>query len=204
MFTGLITDMGRIRQIEARAGLTWASIATAWSLDDVALGASIACGGPCLTVVEKGPDWFAVELAPETLARTNWGAKREGDAINLERSLTLSAELGGHLVTGHIDGLAVIRDARVEGESRRFRIDAPTELARFIATKGSVALDGISLTVAHAEGTGFEVMLIPHTLAHTTAGSWAIGDHLNLEVDLMARYAQRLLEVEPTGRVAAA
>jgi len=196
MFTGLVTDVGRVLAIEDRGALKRVRIATSYAPEGIALGASIACGGPCLTAVDIGRDgaqaWFEVDVAAETLARTTAGHWRAGTRINLERSLKIGDELGGHIVTGHVDGLARILDRRDFDGMARFDIRAPANLAKFIAEKGSVSLDGTSLTVNSVEGADFSILLIPHTLAVTTWGERRAGDDLNLEVDLMARYAARL------------
>ncbi|MDP6391142.1 MAG: riboflavin synthase [Alphaproteobacteria bacterium] len=192
MFTGLISDLGRVRSI-AKGGDTRISIATAYAMDSVYMGASIACSGVCLTVTEKGPDWFAVDASEETLSCTTIGGWREGTAINLERPLTLADELGGHLVFGHVDGVAEIADRREESDSIRFTVKPPAELARFIAPKGCVALDGISLTVNEVEDPAFGVNIIPHTAENTSFGGLAPGDRVNIEVDMLARYVARLL-----------
>ena len=158
------------------------------------MGASIACSGCCLTVVEKGPDWFAVEASGETLNKTHLGDWQKGRRLNLELSLKLGDELGGHLVYGHVDGVATIVSMAPEGGSVRFIFEAPPELARFIAAKGSVAIDGISLTVNEVDGNRFGVNIISHTQAVTTLGQAKVGQRVNLEVDMLARYVQRLLE----------
>lgn len=211
MFTGLVSDIGEVVGLEApRESLRRFRIACSYPEGSLAIGASIACSGPCLTVVAAGPRergaWFEVDVAAETLARTTAGAWREGTRLNLERSLRIGDELGGHLVTGHVDGVAEIlaREEITAGEgpesrTARFLVRAPAPLARFIAEKGSVALDGTSLTVNGVEGSVFSVLIIPHTLAVTTWGERRSGDRLNLEVDLMARYAARLVEA---GRLA--
>ncbi|MDF1790643.1 MAG: riboflavin synthase [Thalassobaculaceae bacterium] len=193
MFTGIITDIGRVRSVEQR-GDTRFVIATAFAMDTVAIGASIACGGACLTVVEKAPDSFAVDVSAETLSKTTLGTWVAGTPINLERSLTLGSELGGHLVTGHVDGLATLVAAEREGDSHRLSVDAPEGLEGFVATKGSVCLDGVSLTVNAVQGRRFELNLIPHTWDHTTFRDRVAGDKLNMEVDLLARYVARLAE----------
>ena len=193
MFSGIVTDVGRVRSVaEAAGGGLRLEIGTAYDTGTVALGASIACSGPCLTVVDKGPGWFAVDVSRETAERTTLGDWREGSGVNLERALCLGDEIGGHLVTGHIDGVAVVESAAPEGESLRLTIRCPADLSRFVASKGSVALDGVSLTVNEAEGDAFGINLIPHTLAETTFGDCAAGRRLNLEVDLIARYLARL------------
>jgi riboflavin synthase len=193
MFTGIIIDVGRVRSV-IPGGDTRIEIETALDLGTIALGASMACSGPCLTVVEKGPGWFAVTASAETLSRTTLGSWHPGTPVNLERALRLGDELGGHLVTGHIDGIATLIEDRPEGDSRRWLVEAPAELAQFVASKGSVALDGVSLTVNEVEGSRFGVNLIPHTLTHTTFGTMRAGARLNLEIDLLARYLQRLLD----------
>jgi len=193
MFTGIITDIGRVRSVEQR-GDTRFVIATAYAMDAVAIGASIACGGACLTVVEKTADSFAVDVSAETLSKTSLGTWREGSAINLERSLTLGSELGGHLVTGHVDGLATLTSVEKEGDSHRLVVEAPAGLEGFVAAKGSVALDGVSLTVNSVDGRRFGLNLIPHTWENTTFRDRVVGDKLNMEVDLLARYVARLAE----------
>lgn len=205
MFTGIVTDVGTVAAVSGSERLRRLRIDCGYEPAGIALGASIACGGPCLTVVASGPRdggaWFEVDVAAETLARTTAGSWREGTRLNLERSLKIGDELGGHIVTGHVDGVAEIlsREAVTAGDdpwgpTARFAIRAPASLARFIAEKGSVCLDGTSLTVNAVEGDVFSVLLIPHTLAVTTWGERGPGDRLNLEVDLMARYAARLAE----------
>lgn len=193
MFTGIIMDVGRVRAVKP-GGDTRIEIETALEMGSIAAGASIACSGPCLTLVEKGPDWFAVTASAETLSRTTLGEWKPGTPVNLERALRLGDELGGHLVTGHIDGVATLLEDRSEGDSRRWLLEAPPELAQFIASKGSIALDGVSLTVNEVEGSRFGVNLIPHTLTHTTFGVTRAGARLNLEIDLLARYLQRLVD----------
>ncbi len=200
MFTGLVTDVGRVVSIEDRGELKRIRIETSYDVKEIALGASIACSGPCLTAVafgqQDGRNWFEIDAAAETLARTSVGQWKPGTRINLERSLTIGAELGGHIVTGHVDGLGII-EARTDFDGMsRFEIRAPHELSRFIAEKGSICLDGTSLTVNSVEGDVFSVLLIPHTLSVTTWGDRKQGDKLNLEVDLMARYAARLMQAK--------
>ena len=195
MFTGIITDLGRVRAVErAASGDTRLIFSTRYDTSRIALGASIACSGACLTVTEHGPGWFAVEVSGETLSRTTLGSWRPGRAVNLEQSLKLGDEVGGHLVSGHVDGVARIERIEPAGGSLRFVIDVPVELARFIAAKGSVALDGVSLTVNEVNGTAFGVNIIDHTRRATTFGEVKPGDRVNLEVDLLARYVARLLE----------
>lgn len=198
MFTGLITDIGEVRQVE-RSGDVRFVIGTAYDMTAIAIGASIACSGACLTVVEKGEGRFAVDVSAETLACTTLGSWEPGRRINLEQSLRLGAELGGHLVQGHVDGVAVVTDRRPDGDSLRFSFDAPGDLAGFIARKGSVALDGVSLTVNEVEGIGFGVNIIPHTAQQTTFGALREGDRVNLEVDLLARYVARLQSAQASG-----
>jgi riboflavin synthase len=202
MFTGIISNLGEIIDVEEKAeGLRRVTIACSYDPDTIDIGASIACSGICLTVVERGRSGnrpsFAVDAAAETLRMTTAATWRRGAAINLERSLRLGDELGGHLVSGHVDGIAelIARDDFVDMADLTLR--APPLLARFIVPKGSVALDGVSLTVNKAEGDSFSVLIIPHTLKVTTLGSLAVGARLNLEVDLMARYAARLLDSAP-------
>ncbi|MBK5928854.1 riboflavin synthase [Rhodobaculum claviforme] len=197
MFTGIITDVGRLISSEAR-GDTTLKIATAYDVAGIDLGASIACNGVCLTVVATGHDgaqgWFAVQASAETLSMTTLGRWTPGQPINLERALRVGDELGGHIVSGHVDGTAEITALRPEGDSLRITFRAPGRLAGFIAPKGSVALDGTSLTVNEVEGATFGVNLIPHTRAVTTWGRVSEGDLVNLEIDTLARYVARLRE----------
>jgi riboflavin synthase len=193
MFTGIITDLGRVRRIRPGA-LTRFEFETAYDTATIADGASIACNGCCLSVVEKGAGWFAVEASAETLACTTLGDWREGGAVNFERALRLGDELGGHLVSGHVDGVADVIGRRPDGDSVRFRFRAPSSLARFIAPKGSVALDGVSMTVNEVDGSEFGVNVIPITQRQTGFGTLAAGDRVNLEIDLLARYVARLNE----------
>jgi riboflavin synthase len=196
MFTGIVTDIGEITSVTTggKADDRRFVVRTRHDLEQVAIGASIACSGCCLTVVEKGADWFAVEVSAESLAKTHLGDWKLGKRINLEMSLKLGDELGGHLVYGHVDGVGTIASMTPEGGSVRFVFDAPPDLAPFIASKGSVAVDGISLTVNEVEGNRFGVNIIPHTQAVTTLGQAKPGHRVNLEVDMLARYVQRLLE----------
>lgn len=196
MFTGIITDLGAVKAVEApdrTAADARFVLETAYDTAAIPLGASIACSGVCLTVVDKGEGWFAADVSGETLARSTLGDWRAGTPVNLERPLRLGDELGGHLVSGHVDGVAVIRDRRVEQGSLRLTVQAPPELAKFIASKGSVALDGVSLTVNEVDGAAFGVNIIPHTAEATTLGARQPGDRVNLEIDLLARYVQRLM-----------
>src|SRR5438067_3741223 len=203
MFTGIITDLGRVRRLRRGAAAgngCELTIATAYAIEDIPLGASIACSGPCLTVVAVEPGAFTVQASAETLARTTLGEWEEGAPVNLERALRLGDELGGHLVSGHVDGVARLVERRPEGDSIRFTIEAPAELARYIAPKGSVALDGVSLTVNEVEGARFGVNIIPYTLAHTSLVEASAGHRLNLEIDTIARYVARLLDVSGAER----
>jgi riboflavin synthase len=192
MFTGIITDVGRLRAI-VPSGDTRFVIATSYETAEIAIGASIACAGVCLTVVEKATGWFAVQASAETLSRTTLGAWREGTAINLERALRLGDEFGGHVVSGHVDAVADIIESRPEGDSLRFVFEVPPAYERAVAPKGSVALDGVSLTVNEVDGRRFGVNVIPHTQAKTTFGQSRVGDRVNLEIDMLARYVARLL-----------
>lgn len=199
MFTGLVSDIGTIASIESGNDVVHLAIDCGYPAEGIALGASIACSGICLTVTsveagEGGRTRFHADLGPETLAVTNAAGWRVGRRLNLERSLRIGDELGGHLVSGHVDGVAIVLARDEIGETVRFTFEAPGELARFIAVKGSVALDGTSLTVNTVEGNRFSCLLIPHTLAVTTWGGVRAGDSVNLEVDQMARYAARLAE----------
>ncbi|MEK9754004.1 MAG: riboflavin synthase [Rhodospirillaceae bacterium] len=195
MFTGIITDIGEVRRVDT-AGERRFEIATAYDLSTVDMGASICCSGCCLTVVEKGAGWFAVEVSAETISKTTLGAWRAGTRINLERALRLGDELGGHLVSGHVDGVGRVLSVVPIGESVTVVIEAPTALARFIATKGSVTVEGVSLTVNGVDGARFDLNIIPHTRAVTTLGRLSAGDAVNLEIDLLARYVSRLRETE--------
>jgi riboflavin synthase len=196
MFTGIITDIGRIEAVEARGDLR-VRIGTAYDVATIDLGASIACSGACLTVVDKGPGWFAVDISAETVACTASGLFEAGSRLNLERALKVGDELGGHIVTGHVDGVATVVGICPEGDSRRIGFSAPASLAPFLAAKGSVALDGISLTVNdvadQADGSvHFSVNIIPHTAAMTTFDTIAAGRGVNLEIDVLARYLGRM------------
>lgn len=195
MFTGIVTDLGRVRRI-VKAGDTRIEIATAYDTAAIAIGASIACSGACLTVVDKGPGWFAADVSAETLSCTTLGDWREGSPVNLERPLKPTDELGGHMVSGHVDGVGRVAKVAPDGDSRRFTFAAPAELMRYIAAKGSVAVDGVSLTVNEVDAAGFGVNIIPHTQERTTFGAMAPGTRVNLEIDLVARYVARLLGKE--------
>ena len=199
MFTGIVTDVGEITALTSggQAGDRKFVVRTRHDMSPIAMGASIACSGCCLTVVEKGAGWFAVEVSGETLDKTHLGDWQEGQRINLELSLKLGDELGGHLVYGHVDGIGRIVSMTPEGGSVRFVFEAPGEVARFVASKGSIAVDGISLTVNEVDGNRFGVNVISHTQAVTTLGIAKVGQRVNLEVDMLARYVQRLLEHRP-------
>ncbi len=191
MFTGIVSDMGAVRAVDARGDARF-TIAAPFDCGTVAIGASIACSGACLTVVDKGADWFAVDVSAETLSCTTLGAWRAGTKVNLERSLKVGDELGGHFVLGHVDGVATLTAREPAGDSERFEFTAPDDLARFIAVKGSVAIDGVSLTVNRVDGASFDINVIPHTLSCTILGAAAPGDGVNLEIDVLARYVARL------------
>jgi riboflavin synthase len=196
MFTGIVTDVGQVRHIEKR-GDTHIVIATNYDVADVEIGASISCSGVCMTVVDKGGSadrWFAVTASGETLSKTTIGQWKTGDRVNLERPMRVGDELGGHIVTGHIDGVAEVVLVVPEGESTRMTFQAPAALSRFIASKGSVALDGVSLTVNEVDGLRFGVNIIPHTIKVTTFGQAKPGSKVNLEIDLLARYVARLVK----------
>lgn len=196
MFTGIITDLGTVRAI-SRPGDTRIEITTQYEAAGIAIGASIACSGPCLTVVARGvtgnETWFAVEVSGETLSRTNIGTWKPGTRVNLERALRVGDELGGHIVTGHVDGLGRVVSAERDAQSLRVEIEAPETLMRYIAPKGSICIDGVSLTVNDVAGTRFGVNLIPHTQSVTSLGTLAPGQTVNLEIDALARYVERLL-----------
>jgi riboflavin synthase len=196
MFTGIVTDVGQVKHLERR-GDTHIVIGTHYDVSTVDLGASISCSGVCLTVVDRGnakDRWFAVTASGETLSKTTLGSWTVGDEINLERPMRVGDELGGHIVTGHVDGIAEIIRVAPEGESIRISLQAPLALSRYIASKGSVALDGVSLTVNEVDGTRFGVNIIPHTSKVTTFGRQKAGAKVNLEIDLLARYVARLVK----------
>ncbi|MEO1549171.1 MAG: riboflavin synthase [Pseudomonadota bacterium] len=197
MFTGIVTDIGTVLEVETR-GDTRLRIGTVYAPDSVALGASICCDGVCLTAIAKGgegPHWFDVEASAETLSKTTLGTWKAGRRINLERALRVGDELGGHIVSGHVDGQAQVTFVQDEGDSTRVQLRAPRDLARFIAPKGSVALNGTSLTVNEVEDDVFGINFIPHTKTATTWGDVAVGDAVNLEIDTLARYVARLAEM---------
>ena len=194
MFTGIVTDIGRVRKVEQTARDRRYEVETVWETSGIDLGASISHAGCCLTVTEKGPGWFAVEVSGETLSKTNLGDWAEGHRVNLERAAKLGDELGGHIVSGHVDGLGRVVAIEPEGGSHRVHIEIPAPLHRFIAPKGSITVDGVSLTVNAVEGQRFEVNIIPHTWVATTLGSLNPGDAVNLEIDMLARYLARWQE----------
>ncbi|MDP9095120.1 MAG: riboflavin synthase [Pseudomonadota bacterium] len=194
MFTGIITAVGTVRKlVPLGAGADMRLIiGTPWpDAAAIPIGASIACSGCCLTAVEVGPDWFAVEVSGETLSKTGLGAWTEGSRINLERSLKVGDELGGHFVSGHVDGQGKVLAVTAENGSHRVSVDVPRELARFIAPKGSVSIDGVSLTVNEVSGTTFGVNIIPHTWSETTLGGLQVADAVHIEIDMLARYVAR-------------
>lgn len=197
MFTGIITDLGSVRRV-VRDGETRFEFKTRYDMDTVDIGASIACNGCCLTVIEKGKDgadgWFAVQASAETLATTTLGGFVEGTRVNFERAMKVGDELGGHIVSGHVDGVAKVVSITDDGESKRFVFEAPESLKKFVAPKGSVALDGVSLTVNEVEGARFGINVIPHTQHETTFGGLVAGDSVNMEIDMLARYVARLLD----------
>ena len=197
MFTGIVTGMGNVRSLRPLGGgqdmrivigTPWADTAS------IAVGASVACGGCCLTAVEVGPDWFAVDVSNETLSKTKLGTWAVGSRMNLERSLRMGDELGGHIVSGHVDGLGTVQSVVPENGSWRVRVEVPRALSRFIAAKGSVAIDGVSLTVNDVDAASFGVNVIPHTWDVTTLGQLSPGDSVHIEIDMLARYVARLHE----------
>ncbi len=198
MFTGIITAMGEVRALTpiGRGHDMRVTIATPWTdASAIPIGASIACAGCCLTAVAVGPDWFAVEVSGETLSKTALGTWQPGSRMNLERSLRMGDELGGHLVSGHVDGQGTVRSVTAENGSWRVSVGVPPALARFIAQKGSVAIDGVSLTVNEVDASGFGVNIIPHTWGATTLGTLVPGAPVHIEIDMLARYVARLREV---------
>lgn len=204
MFTGIITDLGSVQSILNNGDKRFV-FNTAFEMDTVDIGASIACSGVCLTVVEKGQGWFSADVSAETLSKTTLGIWTKGTPVNFERALRMGDELGGHLVSGHVDGVASVISIVPDGDSKRFTFEAPEELAKFIAPKGSIVLDGVSLTVNEVNGNQFGVNIIPHTAEMTTLGQWQVGIFkvgdckVNLEIDLLARYVGQLLERQNNG-----
>jgi riboflavin synthase len=197
MFTGIITDIGTVRSVEQRGDLKLI-IGCGYDMDSVDMGASISCSGACLTVVDKGEDWFAVDVSQETVSKTAPGLWAEGARLNLERALRVGDEIGGHIVTGHVDAVATVTKVEEVGGSLTVTIEVPRALGSAIAPKGSIALDGVSLTVNQVEDAGeatrFTVNIIPHTADHTTLGDIEVGRKLNFEIDVLARYLQRMAE----------
>ncbi len=204
MFTGIITDLGSVQSIVNKGDKRFV-FNTAFDMDTVDIGASIACSGVCLTVVEKGQGWFSADVSAETLSKTTLGIWTKGTPVNFERALKMGDELGGHLVSGHVDGVASVVSIVPDGDSKRFTFEAPEELGKFIAPKGSIVLDGVSLTVNEVNGNQFGVNIIPHTAEMTTLGQWQVGSfkvgdcQVNLEIDLLARYVGQLLERQNNG-----
>ena len=194
MFTGIVTDIGKVRQVAESARDRRYEIETAWDTSGIDLGASISHAGCCLTVVEKGPDWFAVEVSGETLDKTTLGSWQAGGRVNLERAAKLGDEMGGHVVSGHVDGLGRVVSITPEGGSHRIDIEAPAPLHRYIAPKGSITVDGVSLTVNAVQDRVFGLNIIPHTWEATTLGALKPGDAVNLEIDMLARYLARWQE----------
>ena len=191
MFTGIITDIGSVKAISGEGDVRF-DINTTFVMDDVAIGASIACAGVCLTVIEKGQGWFAVQASDETLQKTTLGDGQADTKINLERALKLGDELGGHIVSGHVDGVAHVVSTQAIGDSMKIDFEAPCDLAAFVAQKGSATIDGVSLTVNDVNDCNFSVNIIPHTQSETTLGKLIEGDRVNLEIDVLARYVARL------------
>jgi riboflavin synthase len=198
MFSGIVTDLGRVRRLH-RGEILELTISTAFDSASIAIGASIACSGTCLTVISVEPGAFSVQASVETLTSTTIGKWSEGTPVNLERSLRLGDELGGHLVSGHVDGMARIVERQPEAQSLRYTFEAPAALMAFIAPKGSVAIDGVSLTVNDASSNCFGVNIVPHTLACTNFGEARMGQMMNLEIDMIARYVGRLLAARESG-----
>ncbi|KQR53076.1 riboflavin synthase [Brevundimonas sp. Leaf168] len=194
MFTGIVTDIGRVREVRETDRDRRYEIETAWNTDGIDLGASISHAGCCLTVTDKGPGWFAVEVSNESLSKTTLGAWKTGDGVNLERAARLGDEMGGHVVSGHVDGLGRVVSITPEGGSHRIEVEAPAPLHRYIAAKGSITVDGVSLTVNAVEGQVFSLNIIPHTWDVTTLGRLQVGDPVNLEIDMLARYLARWQE----------
>lgn len=198
MFTGIVTDIGEVRAVEARGDKRFV-IGCAYPAPSIAIGASICCSGICLTVTDRGTDergaWFAVDASAETCSLTTAAGWEAGTKLNLERALKVGDELGGHIVTGHVDGLGYLRESHQDGDSWRYTFDAPDALSQFIAAKGSITIDGVSLTVNTVEENSFGINLIPHTQAETTLGALAAGHAVNLEIDVLARYVARLNDV---------
>ena len=195
MFTGIVTHIGSVRQI-IKGGDTRLEITVPFETGDLDIGASVACSGSCMTVIEKGADWFAVSVSGESLAKTTLGRWHRGTAVNLERALKAGDEIGGHIVSGHVDGVGALVSMAREGDSTRMTFEAPEGLRRFIASKGSITIDGISLTVNDVGSTTFDINVIPHTQVITTLGERQVGDAVNLEIDMLARYVARLQDYD--------
>ena len=195
MFTGIITDIAKVRRIQ-QSGDTRFEFTTSFDTTSFEIGASIACSGTCLTIIEFGSNWFAVDVSAETLSKTTLGLWEIGTPVNLERPLRASDELGGHIVSGHIDGIGKVNLIETEGDSIRYSLEADTQLMKFIAIKGSIAVNGVSLTVNQIFGNIFSVNIIPYTQANTTFGVTKIDDNVNLEIDMLARYVARLKETD--------
>ena len=194
MFTGIVTDIGRVRSVRQTERDRRFEIATAWDSSTIDLGASISHSGVCLTVVERGDGWFAVEVSGETLSKTTLGAWTEGTGVNLERAARLGDEMGGHVVSGHVDGVGRVVSVTPEGGSHRVMVEAPAPLHRYIAAKGSITVDGVSLTVNAVDGRTFDLNIIPHTWEATTLGTLSPDSAVNLEIDMLARYLARWQE----------
>ena len=195
MFTGIVTHIGSVRQI-IKGGDTRLEITVPFETGDLDIGASVACSGACMTVIEKGADWFAVSVSGESLAKTTLGRWHRGTAVNLERALKAGDEMGGHIVSGHVDGVGALVTMAREGDSTQMTFEAPESLRQFIASKGSITIDGISLTVNDVGSTTFDINVIPHTQAVTTLGERQVGDAVNLEIDMLARYVARLQDYD--------
>lgn len=195
MFTGIVTDLGRVHTVK-KTGDWRFEFQTKFDTENIDMGASICCSGVCLTVVETGPDWFAVDVSEETISKTTLGSWAFGTSINLERSLKVGDEMGGHIVSGHVDGVGSLVSSTSEGDSWRMRFKAPSDLMRFIAVKGSITIDGVSLTVNSLEGDTFGVNIISHTQQVTSLGKMKPGDPVNLEIDMLARYVARYIETD--------
>lgn len=196
MFTGIVTDIGTVKKAVSRKGGVRLVVTTRLPLNKMPLGASIACAGVCLTVVGKGKGWFAADVSPETLRCTTIGSWKQGTKLNLEAALKMGDELGGHIVSGHVDGVAMLKKISTEGENYKLTVMPPRKLIRYIAPKGSITLDGVSLTVNKAKTDSFTVNIIPHTWEATTLGQMKKGDMLHVEIDMLARYAARLLGIK--------
>ena len=195
MFTGIVTHIGSVRQI-IKGGDTRLEITVPFETGDLDIGASVACSGACMTVIEKGADWFAVSVSGESLAKTTLGRWHRGTAVNLERALKAGDEMGGHIVSGHVDGIGALVSMAQEGDSTRMTFEAPASLRQLIASKGSITIDGISLTVNDVGSTTFDINVIPHTQVVTTLGERQVGDAVNLEIDMLARYVARLQDYD--------